>query len=158
MSFLRVSGQVAQLGDLPWRDKAGTQQPALGQLCQPHAVGNIGLTAGEILHMLGIDQHQLQPGGVFQRVPHRLPIHAGGFHNRDRDALGDQPLSQRPQRAGERAELAHQLTALPAAPGCANARHHRFLVHIQPGTSGDQHLHRDLLSNDAARGAHGSRI
>jgi hypothetical protein len=58
---LAVAGQVPQLPDRRWRYEAAAQQPVLQQLAQPGRVANVGLAAGQDLHMAGVDQQQPQP-------------------------------------------------------------------------------------------------
>jgi hypothetical protein len=52
--------QVAQLADRLRRDEAGSQQTVLQQLGDPLAVGHVGLPSGDLLDVLGIDQHHLE--------------------------------------------------------------------------------------------------
>jgi hypothetical protein len=50
------------------------------QIGEPGGVVHIRLTPGNLLDVGGVGQHQFELT-VRQNVPHRLPIHACGFHS-----------------------------------------------------------------------------
>jgi len=56
---LAVAGQVAQLPDRAGRHERGTDQPVLDQLGDPGGIGHIGLAAGHVVHMGGVEQPTL---------------------------------------------------------------------------------------------------
>jgi hypothetical protein len=73
-----VAGQVPQLADR-WRwDEAGPDQAVLDHLRDPGRVGHVGLAAGHVVQMLGVDQPHLEL--VFEQVVHGLPVDPGGLH------------------------------------------------------------------------------
>ena len=78
------------------------------EVLQPLAVGNIGLPAGNILHMLRVDKIHFEPAR-FQNLIHRNPIHASGLHCDGTNPALLQPVCQRIQIAGESGEAANGL-------------------------------------------------
>src|SRR5215204_1830607 len=130
---LAVAGQIPQLADRRWRHEAAAQQPTLQQLTQPGGITDIGLAAGQDLDVAGVDQQQLEPA-LFQHIPDRLPVLAGGLPHHLGDALGLQPVRQGLQAGGERRVGADLLAATPATPTDtssirdADAGHHLLLA------------------------------
>jgi hypothetical protein len=61
------------------RPKTGTQQSHRMEVLKPLAIGNVGLPAGNILHVLRIDKAHIHATGL-QDLIHRDPVHAGGLH------------------------------------------------------------------------------
>jgi hypothetical protein len=49
------------------------------EVLKPLAIGNVGLPAGNILHVLRIDKANIHATGL-QDLIHRDPVHAGGLH------------------------------------------------------------------------------
>jgi hypothetical protein len=144
---LAVAGQIPQLADRRRRHEAAPQQPTLQQLTQPGGITDIGLAAGQDLDVAGVDQQQLEPA-LFQHIPDRLPVLAGGLHHHLGDALGLQPVRQRLQAGGERRVGADLLAATPATPTRAasirdaDAGHHLNLADIQRRGPFHDQLHR----------------
>jgi hypothetical protein len=81
--------------------------------------------------MMCVDQQQLEACHLFEHVPHRLPVDAGGLHRDLRDSLGHQPITQPTQVRAEGSELAHLLAPLVRLAGDANARRHGVLVDVE---------------------------
>jgi hypothetical protein len=144
---LAVAGQIPQLADLRRGHEAAAQQPTLQQLTQPGGITDIGLAAGQDLDVAGVDQQQLEPA-LFQHIPDRLPVLAGGLHHHLGDALGLQPVRQGLQAGGERRVGADLLAATPATPTDtssirdADAGHHLILADIQRRGPFHDQLHR----------------
>src|SRR6266849_4835223 len=90
--LLSVAGEIPQLRHRRLRDETSSKQAALEQLRQPGGAGDVGLTARDVLHVLGVDELQLDAGHVLKDVPDRLPVHARSLHGYLRHALGDQPV------------------------------------------------------------------
>ncbi len=87
-----MADEIAQLTDGHRRDETRSQQAVLQQLCQPLCITDIGLSAGHILDMRGIDQQRLELG--FEDVEDRTPILAGRFHRDVRHATLVQPIGE----------------------------------------------------------------
>jgi hypothetical protein len=149
---LAVAGQVPQLPDGFGWDERRADQPVLDQLADPHRVGHVGLAAGDVLEVLGVQQPHLEV--VLQQVVHRLPIDPGRLHADHGNPEAGQPVAQQHQPRGRG----------PKRPGLGSAsalvaRHphrggDRCLVDVQPGAALDQPLHRSsstLDSNGVAR-------
>ena len=97
-----LSRQVAELADLRRRDEAGREQAVLEQLRDPLGVLDVGLAAGDLLELVGVDQHDLE--AALQEVEDRLPVDAGGLHGDVADAFGVEPVGQGEQFGGHGAE------------------------------------------------------
>src|SRR4051794_2997697 len=133
--LLAVASQLPDRGDLRWRDEAAAEQPALGQLRQPHRVEGIAFATRDVLDVPGIDQQHLHRAlGRTQGMEDRLPVDPGGFHGHVRDALGYQPGHHLGQRLVEGVVLADLLSALAGV------------------LAGGAHRHRDDLLSDVDRG------
>ena len=135
---LAIPGQVAQRADRLRRHEARLQQPGLQQLAKPLRVLDIGLATRALLHVPGVDEHQLE--AVLEDRPDRPPVHAGGLHRDLRDAERLQPVAQRQQAVNRRFELRDVLLELAALPD-AHARHHGRLVHIKRARALNDPLH-----------------
>jgi len=139
ISAFAVAGQLPQLPDRLGRHEARPEQPRLEQLAQPGRVRDIGLAAGDLLDVAGVDQQQLEV--VLEHRPDRLPIDAGRLHRHLPDPMRLEPVAQRQQPAHRRLELHHLLLARAALAGDAHAGGHLRLVHIQRRRALDDHLH-----------------
>ena len=111
---LAVAGQVAQLADRLGRHEAGPQQAVLEQLAIHWRVLDVGLAAGHVLDVLGVDQQQLE--AALQQVEDRLPVDAGRLH---RDVGDAGPGASRAGRAGRRSwwRMVRCSARLPSRPG-----------------------------------------
>ena len=83
--------------------KAGAEQADGVQILQPLAVADIGLAAGQIFAMAGIDQADLQPRG-FEDLEQRDPVNAGGLHGHGLHPTSPEPIAQLEQIVGEGGE------------------------------------------------------
>ena len=109
---LAIPSQVPERPDRLGRHETRAQQTGLRELAQPRRIRHIGLTTGNLLHVTGVDQQQLEV--VLQNRPDRLPIHAGRFHRDLRHAVRLKPIRQRQQPRNRRRELREMLLTLPA--------------------------------------------
>jgi hypothetical protein len=91
---------------------------------------------------VGVDQ--LQPErSLFEQVPDRFPVRAGGLHRDLGDPLVGEPTGHRLQRGGERGERTGPL--LPPSPtwsGGSHAGNHLVLTDVDPRAPLDQHVHQ----------------
>jgi len=62
------------------------------QVGQPGSVGDISFAAGDVLGLVGIDQHHRDV--CFQQVVERPPVVAGRLHHHHRDVGGKQVLTE----------------------------------------------------------------
>ena len=58
--------QISQLSDRFRWDERPTDQTMGTELGQPGRVSNVGLAAGQVLHVTRVDQHHLHPGQVLE--------------------------------------------------------------------------------------------
>jgi hypothetical protein len=84
------------------------------------------------------------------------PIDARAFHPDMRDTSLRKPGTQRHQIAGHGRKRPHLLGRPNTRRTDQTARHHRLLMHIQPGTPLNHHLHHRLLSIEGDRDAAGT--
>src|SRR6266540_1032327 len=128
----------------PWRRRWAT---VLQQLAQPRRVADVGLAAGQDLHVPGVDQQQLEPA-LLQHIPDRLPVLPGRLHHHLGDPLVAEPVAQRRKASAERL-VGADLLAAPAADGAsghAGAGDDLVLTHVKPSAALVDHLHyRHLL-------------
>lgn len=89
--------------------KCAAQQSDGVQVLQPLAVHHIGLAAGHVLHVAGVDQAHLDPG-FLQQFRQWNPIHAGRLHGDALNPDGLQPRHERAQVLGEGGETTHGLS------------------------------------------------
>jgi hypothetical protein len=173
---LAVAGEVAQLPDRRGWHEAGADQAVLDQLADPLGVGDVGLAAGHVAQVAGVEQPAVHGG--LQPVVHRLPGGAGRLHADHGHLLAGQPVPQRQQAFGGGGERAGVLLALPVLARGPHARRHRLLVDVQARAALDELVHaapplwtpcsrarRSLFSRSLSRvlaatlrGARGSRV
>ena len=116
------------------------------ELREPGRIRDVGLAAGQGLHVPGVDQHHLHTGQVLEQVVERFPVVTGGLHHHTRDLLGGQVLAQREDLIGHRRPGRHRLGRLAAAsPGDPDAHLGVRLGDVQPGASGMHDFHHRLL-------------
>jgi hypothetical protein len=140
------TGQVPQLTDRCRRDERAADQTVRAELGQPRGVGHVTLAAGQVLHLPGIDQHQLEPS-VLEQVIERLPVITCRLHHHQTHLLGDQVLSQRQDGVRRRGPGPHRLHGLAAArPGDPDTHLRVPLGHIHPRAAAVDHLHDQLPS------------
>ena len=88
-----MPGEIAQLADRGWGYEAGPDQAVLDHLRDRRRVGYVGLAAGHVVQVLGVDQPHLEL--VFEQVVDRFPVDPGGLHSRPGDLVFGQPVAQR---------------------------------------------------------------
>lgn len=77
------------------------------QVLQPLAVGHVGLAAGHVLHVPGIDQADLD-AGFLEQLGQGYPVNAGRFHRHRGDVVLLEPGDELAQVFGEGVEAAHR--------------------------------------------------
>src|SRR5215218_3812392 len=142
---LAIAGQVAQLADRFRRHEAGAHQPVLEQLAEPLGVLDVGLAAGHVLDVLGVDEPELEV--VLEQVVDGLPVDAGGLHRNVRDAEPLEPVAQRQQLAGHGLKLGAQLRAPALLIGHVHAGGHLALVDVERTAALQHTFHLGLPSD-----------
>ena len=100
------------------------------QIGKPGRVVDIALAAGDGPDMQGVGEDEFHT--ALEHMPHGFPVHAGGFHRNMGTAVRGEPIAQREQLRGRRAERPHVVGDGCAAPG-AGARHDRQLMDVEGG-------------------------
>jgi len=77
-------------------------------LLQPLTIGEISLSAGDMLDLPGVGQKDLKATRL-QDLKQRNPIHPGRFHRHGLNATRRQPLGQGLQISGEGVKASHRL-------------------------------------------------
>jgi hypothetical protein len=141
---LAVASQIAQLADRARRHEARPHEPVFEQLADPLGIGDIGLAAGNVAQMLGVQKPTLAV--LLEQVEDRLPVGAGRLHPDQTHPIARQPIEQpeQPGRGGR--ETPHLLLAPPPLPRHSHASHNRVPVDIQAGATLDQRLHRSSFA------------
>jgi hypothetical protein len=128
-------GVIPQLADLGRRDETGPQHAPLGQFRLPHAVELVRLgTAGDVLHVPGIDQLDIQ-ASRFQQVVERPPVVGGRLERDLLDPQAGQVLAQLQDRVRGGIDVP-DLRLAPARPGGMRhpgAHHPGRLGHVDRG-------------------------
>jgi hypothetical protein len=137
-----LAGQIAQVSLRTRRDETRFDEPMPQQLRQPGGILGIGLVAGHILVVTGVDHPQLE--GAFQNVVDGLPILARALHSHMRTAKGGQPVAQSEQGGGRGRKRACLLLGLAIGEGKDATGDDESLVHVQGSTAFKQHLHGSL--------------
>jgi hypothetical protein len=142
--LLAVPGPLPQRRHLRVRDEAGPQQPVLVQLGDPLAVPQVRLAARDVAHVRRVAHAHLDPG-LGQGVADRPPVHTRAFHRGVTHAQLRQPARHLLQRPPERLELPHGHRALARLLSGQPDRHpDHLLVHVDPGDTRMDDIHRDL--------------
>jgi hypothetical protein len=130
--FAPVARDHTKLAQVLGRNEAAAQQPEPRQLRQPFRILHVGLAAGDIPDMEGID-HQGRNSGRFKMREHALPINAGALHHHLLDAMFLQPANQCTHVTLEAAKFAGLLH--DRAVRLLNQDRHSVLhpVHVDPG-------------------------
>ncbi len=114
--------------DVAFRPETGPQQAIGMQPLQPLCVADVGLAAGDMLGVAGIDEHHID-AVLIEDLEGRDPIHAGGFHRHGLHAALPEPLRQALQIGGECSKTADRLLGiLVQINGC----------HVHRGTDVDR--------------------
>src|SRR6266850_2748049 len=111
------------------------QQANRMQILKPLAIENIGFAAGNVMHMLSIDQMNFNASSL-QDLKQRDPVNTGRFHSDRIDAALLQPVRQRMEIWSKRGK-----------------RSHRFGVPIRG--DGDKDFRRSNINTASIRSHHG---
>jgi hypothetical protein len=101
---LAVAHIAAQRYDRTVWTEAGMEQAHAMQFLQPLAVLDVSLASAHVVHVMGIDQHHLQPA-LLQHFVEWDPIDPGRLHRHGLDATLHQPVSQVVEVGGGGAEF-----------------------------------------------------
>ncbi len=115
------------------------------QVGDPLAIPDVRLPPGNRLHMLRVHQQDGTPV-LLEQVIHRPPVDPGRLHRDVRDAGAAEPIGQRQQIGGHRAEGADPPPHRPVRRREEHARDHAPFVDVDPASSRMDHLHRRLLA------------
>jgi hypothetical protein len=88
---LAIADQGAQLTDRLRLHEARPHQPVLKQLAEPLGVLDVGLAAGHVLDVLGVNEPELEV--VLEQVIDRPPLDARRLHRDVRDAEPHEPVA-----------------------------------------------------------------
>ena len=122
----------AQRDDLLRGPEGFAQQPGGVELLEPLGVADVGLLAGHAFGVARIDQEDLEARGL-EQVIGADPIVAGAFQRDGGDGMGQQPVAQGFEAAGEARKSAH--AAARIAPR-RDGRHQFLRAHVDPGRVG----------------------
>src|SRR5881296_2174893 len=114
--------------------KRGPQQAHRMQILKPLTIEHVRLAAGNVMHMLSIDQMNFNTPR-FQNLKQRYPVHSGGFHSHPVHTTLLQPVRQSMKILGKRGK-----------------RSHRFRIAI--GGYGDKNLRRSDVDTTGIRSHH----
>jgi hypothetical protein len=84
------------------------EKPDRVQILQPLAVLHVGLTAGNVLDVFGVDQANTD-AGLFQDLVGRKPVDPGRLHGHGADAALPEPCRHLPQILCKGLEAAYRL-------------------------------------------------
>jgi hypothetical protein len=136
------AGEIAQLLDGRRRHEAAADQPVGQEVGDPSGVAHVALAAGNVADMPGVGEDELEP--AFEDLPDGFPVHARGFHRDVRTAVGRQPVAQRHQVRGGRAE-GPPVVRDGRARHDARTGHHGPLMDIESSALRMQQVHDALL-------------
>jgi hypothetical protein len=127
------------------------------ELSQPGGIGDVTLTAGQVLHVPGVDQHHLE-SDIFEQVVERLPVIPSGLHHHQTDLFVDQMLPKRQDRIRRRRPGAYRLHCLAATlPGDPDADLRIPFGYIHPCTPAMHDFHDRLPPICVEAGNHSTR-
>ena len=97
----------AQRDDAVGGAKAPPQQTEDVEVADPFAVGDITLSAGEVLHVPSVDEDHLEAARV-EDLKDRDPVDAGGFHRHVCHATRGEPVGEAVQIGREGRKRSHR--------------------------------------------------
>ena len=115
----------------------------LDQLGDPDGVGDVGLAAGDVAQVAGVEEPAFDV--VLEEVEDRLPVDPGRLHPDQGHPMSDQPVAQGQQVPGRGPELMALGLPLSVRPRHPNAGDARGLVHVEAGAPLDHGVHRSSL-------------
>lgn len=100
---IALAGNSAEASDLfCWTEGSGEQAVAV-KLLEPLAIEDVGLFAGDVFHVAGIDEADFN-ASMLEDIIQRYPVDAGGFHGHTGDATGQEPVGKIVKVTGESRE------------------------------------------------------
>ncbi len=103
-----MAPERAHAAHLGRRTESRAQQTNGVEVLQPLAIHHVGLAAGHVLHVAGVDQADLDLY-LFKHLGQRDPINTRRFHRDGLDPEGLQPGDERVQILGKGGEAAHRI-------------------------------------------------
>ena len=135
-----VAAQPPQVAEALRQDQARAPEAELADARQPDAVRDVGLAPLDLLDVLGIDHHDIEPG-IRQNVVDLLPVDTRRFHDGAAHPQAEQPLHQKGEAARQCAELAGLDTGTFSTRVGADGCGHLHLVDIETRSSGMPDFH-----------------
>jgi len=100
---IALAGDRAQAADLFCGTEGGREQAVAVELLEPLAIEDVGLFAGDVFHVSGIDEADFN-AGMLEDIIQRYPVDASGFHGNTGDATSQEPVGKLVQVTGESRE------------------------------------------------------
>ena len=148
-----VAQQLAQLPQRRRRHEALGDQAVADQIGDPLGILHIGLATRHVADVPGVADDEVEM--PFQHGIDRAPVDAGALHADLRHPKLLQPVPQRFQIARHRPEGPHLLPRPLARGADQDAGNDRLLMHVQPATPLNDHLHPRLHPREGDRDAAG---
>lgn len=124
------------------------------QIGDPLGILHVGLAAGHVADVPRIADDQVKM--PLQHGIDRAPVDARALHPDMRHTGLRKPGTQRHQIAGHGRKRPHLSGRPHTRRTDQTARHHRLLMHVQPGAPLNHHLHHRLLISEGDRDAAGT--
>jgi hypothetical protein len=131
-SCLRVRVGSQEFLDRRRRNEAAADEPVRQQIGYPHRVVHVGLATWDVPDVLRVRQHELET--LFQDMPDRFPVDAGGLHGNVCAGMRRQPVRQRQEAARGGREALDLLMGGRRNATCAG--HDDVLVGVEPCAAG----------------------
>lgn len=116
-----VAQQRTHGADMFGWTEAGAQQADGVEILNPLTVAEVGLAAGQVFAMAGVNQKNFESGG-FEDLKERNPIDAGGLHGDGLNATSFEPVTQLKQIVGESGKGSNRVGVGVARDGHLNLR------------------------------------
>src|SRR5258707_391302 len=88
-----VAPQRANRANHSWGTKAGSQQAYGVEILNPLAIGDVALSAWNVLEVMCVDQEDFDAAGL-QDLVHRNPVHTGGLHCHGANTAALKPIRE----------------------------------------------------------------
>ena len=135
-----IPAQPAQVAEGLRQNQARAGEAELADAGQPDAVRDVGLAMLDLLDVLCMDDHDVDPS-VGQNIVGLLPVDAGGLHDGAGHPQAEQPLHEKGEAARQCAELARLDMRRPSLRPTADRRGDLHLVHVEPRGGGMPNVH-----------------